>query len=134
MRPPGVVKANPIADDAGGVLQRLEPMSMNALLLEGSDQPLDHSVLLGTVRRDEFLAQSVASDQCGVAARGEDQAVVRAQQEGRRDSPQSAAAFEGMACTRGLKPKGRFFTCQPLSWKTRCTVFLLKPSRCATVR
>src|SRR3546814_2492655 len=45
-----------------------------------------------------------------------------------------AAATEGMAWIRGLKPMARFFTCQPLSWKMRCTVFLLKPSRYATVR
>lgn len=29
---------------------------------------------------------------------------------------------------------GRFRTCQPLIWKMRCTVFLLKPRSQATVR
>ena len=41
---------------------------------------------------------------------------------------------EGKAWMRGLKPTGRLRTCQPLIWKMRCTVFLLNPSRCATVR
>ncbi|WP_285675102.1 hypothetical protein [Paralimibaculum aggregatum] len=35
---------------------------------------------------------------------------------------------------RGRAPTGRFRTCQPLIWKIRCTVFLLKPSSQATVR
>lgn len=41
---------------------------------------------------------------------------------------------EGIARTRGLKPTGRLRTCQCLSWKIRCTLFLLNLSRCATVR
>jgi hypothetical protein len=45
-----------------------------------------------------------------------------------------AAATDGKAWIRGLYPTGRFLTCQPMSWKTHCTVFLLNPSRCATVR
>ncbi|MCY1380125.1 hypothetical protein D9M69_679150 [compost metagenome] len=45
-----------------------------------------------------------------------------------------ALAAEGSDWIRGLKPTGRLRTCQPLSWKMRCTVFLLNPSRCATVR
>lgn len=45
--------------------------------------------------------------------------------------PASNIRLEAM---RQRKPTGRFFTCQPLSWKIRCTVFLLKSSRCATVR
>ncbi len=143
------------------------------------DHALHHAVLLGRVRRDELLAQAVAANQCGVAATGEDQAVVRAKQEGAaarvpsvpkraisacsraasavfdfplrdRCQPSSsrlwqsmtrastaqpsrplqtrhrsvaqrsfgAAATEGMACTRGRKPTGRFFTCHRFSWKT----------------
>jgi hypothetical protein len=45
-----------------------------------------------------------------------------------------ARATNGNAFTGGRKPIGRFFTCQPLSWKMRRTVFLLKSNRCATVR
>lgn len=45
-----------------------------------------------------------------------------------------AAATEGTAWIRGRMPTARFLTCQPLIWKIRCTVFLLKPSSHATVR
>ncbi|GGM17412.1 hypothetical protein GCM10011534_44260 [Pseudooceanicola nanhaiensis] len=41
----------------------LKAMAVNALLLEGPDDALDHAVLLGAVRRDELLLQAVASDQ-----------------------------------------------------------------------
>src|ERR1700761_6140099 len=92
MRPPGVVEANPVADDSAGVLQGLEPMSMHALLLERSDQPFHHAVLLRAVRRDELLAQSVAAYEGCVIATGKDQPVIRSQQEGLGDSSQSAEA------------------------------------------
>jgi hypothetical protein len=42
-----VIEADPIPDHATGMLQGLEPVAMNALILEGSDDPLDHAVLLG---------------------------------------------------------------------------------------
>ncbi len=45
-----------------------------------------------------------------------------------------ALATDGSDWIQGRKPTGRLRTCQPLSWKTRCTVFLVSPSRCATVR
>ena len=35
---------------------------------------------------------------------------------------------------RGHMPTARLRTCQPLIWKIRCTVFLLKPKSHATVR
>ena len=38
------------------------------------------------------------------------------------------------AAMRGRMPIGRLRTCQPLIWKMRCTVFLLKPRSQATVR
>lgn len=45
-----------------------------------------------------------------------------------------ALATEGKAWMRGRMPIARLRTCQPWIWKMRCTVFLLNPSRCATVR
>ena len=63
MRPALVVKPNPVTDDSIGMLQGLKPLTMNTLLFQGSDYTLDHPVLLGTVRRDELLFQTVASDQ-----------------------------------------------------------------------
>ena len=76
MRALVVIEANPIPDDTAGVLQGLESVTMNALVLEGSDDPLDHAVLLRAVGRDEFLAQAVALDQGCVASAGEYKAVV----------------------------------------------------------
>lgn len=45
-----------------------------------------------------------------------------------------AVATEGSVWTSGRNPIGRLFLCQPRRWKMRCTVFLLNPSRAATVR
>src|SRR5690606_16563904 len=45
-----------------------------------------------------------------------------------------AVATEGKDWIRGRLPTARLRTCQPLSWKIRCTVFLFIPSRPATVR
>jgi hypothetical protein len=58
-----VIETDPVTDDTTGVLQGLESMTMNALVLESSDGPLDHAVLLRGVRGDELLLQSVAFDQ-----------------------------------------------------------------------
>jgi hypothetical protein len=81
MRAPVVIKTDLIPDDTTGVLQGLESMTTNALILEGSDDPLDHTVLLRGVRGDELLLQPTALDQGGVASAREDQAVVRSQKE-----------------------------------------------------
>lgn len=62
MRSAVVVAADPVAAAAGCVLNALEAMSMNALLLERPDHPLDHPVLLGAVRGDELLLQTIAAD------------------------------------------------------------------------
>jgi len=51
-----IVKLNPVTDHAAGVLQGLEAMSMRALLLERSNDSLDHAILLRAMRRDELLA------------------------------------------------------------------------------
>jgi hypothetical protein len=56
-------------------------MAMNALVLEGSDDPLDHAVLFWGVRRDELLLQPIAFNHGRVPAAREDQAVVGPQQE-----------------------------------------------------
>lgn len=69
---------DPVPDQATGMLQRVEAMPMHAL--ERADHPLDQTVLLRAVPRDEFLTQSVAS-QGREAAAGEDQPIVRTQQE-----------------------------------------------------
>lgn len=74
--PAVVVKADPITDDTAGVLQCLGAVAVGALLLERADDTLYHAVLLRAVRRDELLAQPVASHQGGVVPAGKHQAVV----------------------------------------------------------
>ena len=81
-----VIEADPIPDHTAGVLQGLEPVTVNALVFEGSDDPLDQAVLFGAVGRDELLLQAIAFDEGRVASAGEDQAVVRSKQERRLDT------------------------------------------------
>lgn len=54
-----VVEANPVANDPAGMLQVFEAVAMNALRFQSPDHPFHQAVLLGRVRRDEFLLQSI---------------------------------------------------------------------------
>ena len=85
-----VVEPDPVTQYTAGVLQGFEPVPVGTLLLDRADDPLDHAVLLRAVWGDELLLQSVASDQAGIAAAGENQAIVRAQQDGAWDPSQGA--------------------------------------------
>ena len=58
-----VVKADPVANHTAGVLQRLEPVAVHALVFERANHTLDHAVLFRAVRRDELLLQPIAFDQ-----------------------------------------------------------------------
>ena len=75
MRTPVVVEVNPVPDEATGMLQRFKAVPMHALLLERANYAFDQAVLLWAVRRDELLAQPIASDQRREAATGENQPV-----------------------------------------------------------
>ena len=90
MRPLVVVELDPVANDTAGMLQSLEAVAVDALLLQRPDHPLQQAVLLRGVGRDEFLLQAIAFDQRRVTAAGEDQAFVRAQQEGLLHASQAA--------------------------------------------
>lgn len=83
MRAPGVVEADPVANDPTRVLQRLEPMPSThcsfSVRIARSTLPF----LFGHMGRDELLTNPVAAHKGGVAATGEDQAIVGAQQERR---------------------------------------------------
>lgn len=57
MRPAVVIEADPAAYDAAGVLLFFKRCRW-ALLLQGSDDALDHSILLRTMRLDELLLQA----------------------------------------------------------------------------
>src|SRR5690606_7990603 len=102
MRAPSVVEGDPVTDHTQGVHLALEAMPMHTLLLQCSDHTLHHSVLLWAMRRNEFLLQAVAAYQAGVVATGEDQAVVRAQQE-----RFGHAAQRAIAADQGLLQGGR---------------------------
>jgi hypothetical protein len=58
------------------VLLGLEAMTVYALLLQGSDDALEHSVLLRTVRRDELLPEAITAHEARIGPRGEHQPVV----------------------------------------------------------
>nr|WP_245965225.1 hypothetical protein [Sinirhodobacter hankyongi] len=68
MRAAVIVEADPVGDDAGRVLDAFEAVPVNALLLERSDDALDHAVLLRAMRGDELLFQAIAADQGGEVA------------------------------------------------------------------
>ncbi|WP_435166963.1 hypothetical protein [Falsirhodobacter sp. 1013] len=93
------------------MLDALEAVSVNALLLQRPDDALDHAVLLRAVRGDELLAEAVAANQTRVMAAGEDQAVVRSQQELPVDAAQRAEAVDqgmlqrtgGRGCLAGAR-------------------------------
>lgn len=55
------------------------------------------------MRRDELLTRTIAPDQCGEAAAGEDQPVVPAQQEGHRYSVQRVEVREQRLLQRWLR-------------------------------
>jgi hypothetical protein len=61
VRPPGVVKTDPLSDDTHGVLLGIKAMTMYASLFQSSDNAFDHPVLLWAVRRDELLSKTVAA-------------------------------------------------------------------------
>jgi hypothetical protein len=44
------------------MLQRFKPLPVNTLLLDRSNDSLHHTDLLGAMRRDEFLLQTVTLD------------------------------------------------------------------------
>lgn len=59
-----------------GVLRGLEPVRVNAMVLDGSDYSLDHTLLRGALGRDELVAQAIAFDEGFVTSGGENQSVV----------------------------------------------------------
>ena len=55
-----VVERDPISNSTAGVREAFEALAVDALLFE---RALHHSVLLRTMRRDEFLLQTVAANE-----------------------------------------------------------------------
>ena len=91
MRAPGVVELNLLTDDPAGMLPGLEAMPVQALLFQTRLlSRASPSRSAAAVRRDELLLQAVAAYQLRVTATGENQAVIRTQQEGFRNTSQDA--------------------------------------------
>jgi hypothetical protein len=57
-----IVEADPVANDMTVMLDRFKPVVMGALLLQGYDHLINHTVVLRAVRRDELLPQSIAAN------------------------------------------------------------------------
>jgi hypothetical protein len=76
-----VIELDPVSDDAHRMRLGLETVTMHAGLLQDSDDTLHRTVLLRTVRRDEFLLQPAAPYQPGILPTGGEQAIVGARQE-----------------------------------------------------
>ena len=60
MGPPVIIKLDPPRDRPGGVLPRLEPLPMDALLFQRPDQSVDRPILLGRVGCNKLLLEPVA--------------------------------------------------------------------------
>ena len=88
MGPTVVIEADPLCDDTRGVLLGFYAVTMNALLFQRPDDPFDHAVLLRAVRGDELLSKPITAHEARIGPRGEDQPVVRPQQERCRNPSQ----------------------------------------------
>lgn len=82
-----VVKDDPVADHADGMLWRFEPVPVRALLHQRADDPFDHPLLLEAMGRDEFLLQPLVAYQRRVAEAIEDRPIVKSKKERRRQPP-----------------------------------------------
>lgn len=75
-----VIKANPVTNNAAGVLDSFKPVPVGTLFFKRTNHTLDHAVLLRTMGRDELLLQAIAADQGGVATARKNEPIVRAKQ------------------------------------------------------
>ena len=91
---PMVVEPNPVSQHSSRMLHCFKPLPVNTLLLDRSNDPLHQSVLLRTMRRDEFLLQAVAPYKPGVAATREDQPVIASQKKRSGHTAQGAIAVD----------------------------------------
>lgn len=72
----GILEVDPISDCSVCVLKALEGMPMNALLLESSNYPFDHTVLLRAMRGYELLFKAIAFDETGIIPTCKNQAII----------------------------------------------------------
>jgi hypothetical protein len=137
--PTGVVEADPLSDDTRVVLLGFKAMTMYALLLQRSDHTLYHSVLLRTVRRNELLAKAVAAHDPRVCPRGEDQPVIRPQEERPVDAPEATEScdqrlLERRRCRRRSAASRDLQPSSSRVWWTMTNAKVCQPSRPAQTR
>nr|WP_245994565.1 hypothetical protein [Desulfosoma caldarium] len=72
----GVVFSDSTLDDRFGLIKGRKQVEPNTLLFQRSHEPLDHSVLLGTVGGDVYRAQTTRTQHFEITFRREDAPVV----------------------------------------------------------
>ncbi len=87
-----ITELDPISNRAGCVLKAFEAMPLVALLFQGSNDTLDHPVLLRTVLRYELLLEAIASEQLSECETSKNQTVVGPKEEGNFDLPQGSVS------------------------------------------
>jgi len=83
-----IVEVDPVSDCSCCVLKALESMPMNALLLEGSDDAFNHSILLRAMRGYELLFEAITTNKPRVIAARKNQSIIGTQKEWVFDFPQ----------------------------------------------
>lgn len=71
-----VIKANPVANDAAGMLDCCKPVAVGTLLFKRTTHTFDHPFLLWAVRCNELLLQAVATHQRGIIAARKNKPIV----------------------------------------------------------
>lgn len=115
-----VVGIYPVCNHPAGVRQAFKAVPVRTLVFQGADHALHHAVMLRRVRRDELLLQTIAFHQRGVAAAGEHQAVVAAQQKALRPPAQAAKAVDQRVFQRRFRRFG--LACQPSSSRVQQSI------------
>lgn len=96
-----IIEADPVADDARRVLDTFEAMPVSALLFQGPDYALNHAILLGAVRGNELLPQTIAANQGREVSACEDETIIRPQQELPLDPAERPEASNQSVLKRG---------------------------------
>ena len=80
-----IVEVDPVSNRSCCMLKAFEAMPVDALLLQGPNDSLDHPVLLRAVRRNELLFKTIASDELSECQTGKNKAIIGPQQKGAFD-------------------------------------------------
>ena len=125
-----VVEADPVSDCAGCVLDAVKALCVNTLLLQRMDHTLNHAVLLRAERRDKFLLQIIAANECCVFPAGKNQTVIAAKQELIADLSQRTEPADQSVLGRAGSVFHGLATCSTRMWP----VILLMSWSCRKTR